>query len=139
MRTQTTATTATPSEAIEVPIIDLATLDQLNKLPARGGEPLGVRASRLFLKSAPTLIEQIKRGLSEHTAADIRMGAHTLKSSSASIGAHELSITAKELEEKIRSGQFDDVPTLVSKVESGFQKVQKELERIISQTIVVAA
>ena len=113
--------------------VDISTLRQLNEISARGSnEPLATRATRLFLKKGPEIIQHMRTGFSTQNAADIRISAHTLKSSSASLGAFELSRLARELEALGRTDTIKETAPLIADIEVEYEKVRTELDAFIS-------
>jgi CheY-like chemotaxis protein/HPt (histidine-containing phosphotransfer) domain-containing protein len=119
--------------------VDVATLRQLNEISARGSsEPLASRATRLFLKKGPEIISHMRSGFSSQNAAEIRISAHTLKSSSASLGAFELSRLAKELEALGRVDSIEATAPLIADIEAEYEKVRRELDAFIAESVLVA-
>ncbi len=85
-----------------------------------------------YLKSSATLVPQLQKALA---AADITMvqnAAHSLKSSSANIGALRLSQISKELEMCCKNNTLDNVMKLVTAIETEFIGVKIALTREIS-------
>jgi len=64
----------------------------------------------LFESESPKYIAQIQDGVSTEDLGLVRMGAHSLKSSSANVGAVDLSTRCRELEFAAR---HDDLETCV--------------------------
>jgi HPt (histidine-containing phosphotransfer) domain-containing protein len=60
--------------------------------------------------------------------AALQVPAHSMKSSSANIGAMHLSALAKKLEEQVRSDTLKDVDQQVSDIEKEFERVVAELK-----------
>ncbi len=115
--------------------VDIATLQQLNEISASGSnEPLATRATRIFLRKSPEIINHMRVGFSNQNAAEIRISAHTLKSSSASLGAFELSRLAKELEALGRAETIQQTAPLIADIETEYEKVRIELDAFISAT-----
>ena len=115
--------------------VDVATLRQLNEISARGSkEPLAARATRLFLKKGPEIIAHMRVGFATQNAAEIRISAHTLKSSSASLGAFELSRLAKDLEALGRAEMVKETARLIADIECEYENVRIELDAFIKAT-----
>jgi CheY-like chemotaxis protein/HPt (histidine-containing phosphotransfer) domain-containing protein len=64
--------------------------------------------------------------------AALQVPAHSMKSSSANIGAAYLSALAKKLEEQVRSESIKDVEQQVAEIEQEFARVVGELDEIIN-------
>ena len=88
-------------------LLDAAALQRLRELDPKGQNQLLERVLKAFETSVTRLVPQL---LQARTAADsgaIRHVAHTLKSSSASIGALALSQMCADIEASARAGTFD--------------------------------
>lgn len=82
-----------------------------------------------YLDESATLIGRIQDALAHGNETEILRPAHSLKSSSASIGALRLSSLCAELEDHMRHGENAlDVPAQVRLIEQEFARVQQALE-----------
>lgn len=97
----------------QTPALDASVIDGLRALEAGGASGLLARVARKFLDSAAGLSGQIRSGIEAGDPAAVGAAAHTLKSSSAQVGALKVSEVAKKLEELGRSGTLDGVPDLM--------------------------
>jgi HPt (histidine-containing phosphotransfer) domain-containing protein len=89
------------------PILDEAVLAELKA--TTGNDPAFVRELvDSYLAEAPAQIEGIATAISGSDAAALVRPAHTLKSSSATVGAMRLATVARRLEISGRSGAVDD-------------------------------
>ena len=84
------------------PVLDPAALARLAELDPGGANRLLDRVLRAFQTSVARLRPQLLTGRAEGDRAAIRLVTHTLKSSSASIGALQLSQLCAEIETAIR-------------------------------------
>ena len=82
-----------------------------------------------YLADAPNLLAQMHDTLAAGDADSFRRAAHTLKSSSASIAALELSGMAKELEMMGRAGTLEGAAAGIAQVEAEYARVKAALER----------
>ncbi len=85
-----------------------------------------------FLRDAPKQIVKMKDGVVENDREVVLLAAHTLKGSSANIGAEFLSSTSFELE---MTAESDDIPLILSKInniENAFNTTKAELQRVAS-------
>jgi len=98
---------------------------------AAGGARLVARVVRKYLESSPALVDTIKTSSSDFDT--LARCAHTLKSSSAYIGALHLSELCQDLERRIRGGTPGDLEQLVSHIESTFAETCKALHTIEEQ------
>jgi len=92
-----------------VSMLDAAALGRLRDLDPSGANRVMERVMRAFESSLSKLLAQAEAAQSLHDHAAIRHVAHTLKSSSASVGALELSRRCAEIEVHLREHQHDDL------------------------------
>jgi HPt (histidine-containing phosphotransfer) domain-containing protein len=86
--------------------LDPAALRRLRELDPTGASRLVERVFTAFEDSAARLRAQLLAALAAGDAGGLRHVAHTLKSSSASIGAIKLSALCAEMEARARDGQI---------------------------------
>lgn len=90
----------------ELPVLDEATLGDL--VMTTGDDPAFVRELvETYLHDTPELMEAIGAAVETDDAAALVRPAHTLKSSSATVGALRLSAVAREMEMAGRSGTLE--------------------------------
>jgi HPt (histidine-containing phosphotransfer) domain-containing protein len=83
-----------------------------------------------YLKSAPGLIHGIRDAVKDGDMEALVKSAHPLKSSSANVGAMELSVLARELEFKGRENDRSDLVLCYNKAAEVFRKTVSELREI---------
>jgi hypothetical protein len=111
-----TEPTATPdpggaSAGAEVPplMLDAGALDKLRALDPGGRSGVLLRVLGTFEGSLKRLMTQFDAARTANDLPMLRHVAHTLRSSSASIGALALSHACLEVEMRIRDGRTDDM------------------------------
>jgi PAS domain S-box-containing protein len=82
----------------------------------------------LFLGDASKLLAGLREAAARGEAEELQRAAHTLKSSSASLGAMVLSTLCRELEAMGRAGTLEGAAEKVSQVEAEYQRVKAVLE-----------
>jgi HPt (histidine-containing phosphotransfer) domain-containing protein len=87
--------------------LDLAVLASLRELQETGEPDIVSEIGGLFLEHAPKKLSAICDAAEREDARALQMAAHSLKSSSAYVGAMKLSALCKELEEMGRSGSTE--------------------------------
>jgi len=117
------ANTTHPSD-----IFDAEALQRLRDLDPRGDNRLFERVSKAFETSVGRLLPQLEDAFNVNDTAAIVHVAHTLKSSSASIGALKLSQLCAEIETMIRrqtgedlSDRIRDIPVEAERVLAGLR------------------
>jgi FOG: HPt domain len=94
----------------DLPILDEATLSEL-KASVDGDAAFVVELIETYLADSPIQIAEIDKAITADDAAALIRPAHTLKSSSATVGAQRLATRSRRLEEAGRSGSIDDDAT----------------------------
>lgn len=89
-------------------VLDAQALARLAELDPGGKAGLVQRVLDTYAKSGRRLIEQLQTAHAAGDAATVRHAAHTLKSSSASVGALELSSLCAATEALVRDGRVSD-------------------------------
>ena len=80
-----------------------------------------------FLESTARLLDELDQALHGNQHELAYRHAHTLKSSSANLGATVLSSLARALEAQARKGSFDDGPRQLAAMRSEFERVARAL------------
>jgi len=81
----------------------------------------------IYLEDTPTMLETLKIALQENNLVSLQRTAHTLKSSSAALGAIKLSQLCQDLENVSKSQMMTSVYELVAQIESEYQRVKQEV------------
>ena len=106
---QADAASAVAEADAQVSMLDAAALGRLRDLDPSGDHRVMERVMRAFESSLAKLLAQAEAAQSLHDHATIRHVAHTLKSSSASVGALELSRRCAEIELRLRDHHTGDL------------------------------
>ena len=80
-----------------------------------------------YIEESSMLLSAIDRAVAQGTAKDLQQAAHTLKSSSALLGAIDLSRLCQELETRGSKGFLDGAAALVAQLKTESEKVQTAL------------
>jgi HPt (histidine-containing phosphotransfer) domain-containing protein len=80
-----------------------------------------------FLAEAPTLLADMQRALADGRADELRRAAHSLKSTSASFGAHGLARLARQIEEPARAGTLGGLDARVAEARAEYARVEAAL------------
>jgi CheY-like chemotaxis protein/HPt (histidine-containing phosphotransfer) domain-containing protein len=108
-------------------VIDRLVLEQLGKVLTNGKPELLTRVINLYLVESPKLVLKLKQAAGASNAPDMASAAHSLKSSSANVGAKALSRHCEELETLARRGETDEARRMLAKVEKEHRSVQRAL------------
>ncbi len=85
---------------------------------------------RLFIETSPTSIEEMRRALEIRDAKQLDRLAHTIKGSSASLGANRVSQAARLLEMRARSGAIENAGELIDALQVELDRILPELESL---------
>lgn len=131
-RTHAAAESARPGSA--VPGLDAAALARLAELDPTGQGRLIERVLEAFKTSAARLRPQMEaaRRVDDHAA--VRLVTHTLKSSSASIGALAFSAQCAEIENAIRLGTVTDLGAHLDAFDRSLDQVLEMIDRTLKAT-----
>ncbi len=111
-------------------MIDHSMIQELLNLERKTGKGLIKELVELYVKSAPVAIQNMKKYLHDQMWKDLTREAHTLKSSSANLGAVPMSDACKNLEYALIQDTMPPVPELmgmISKVEVLLAPTLKEM------------
>ncbi|MBK7538367.1 MAG: response regulator [Myxococcales bacterium] len=84
----------------------------------------------LYLADAPQLLGKLRTGLSDGSADAVYRAAHTLKSTSATLGAHGLAALCARLEELARGGSVDGGSEPLGQLDAVYPQVARELREL---------
>jgi len=98
-----------PSPPALASVLDEASLQRLHELDPQGANRVVERVLRAFETSLTRLLPQAAQAQADGDHEALRHVVHTLKSSSASVGALELSRCCSEIENRLRLAQTDDL------------------------------
>lgn len=123
VRPEQTAAIAHVAHSPELPMLNEETLDELEAMIGTGV----AKIIAAFLDNTPRLIAQLKTAAEVPDLAMLRELAHSLKSSSANLGADALSEAAKRIELGARQGTLERPAAAVAVVVSEYERVRPAL------------
>jgi HPt (histidine-containing phosphotransfer) domain-containing protein len=129
---ETDAASAQATAATE--LFDADALRRLRDLDPRGENRLFERVSKAFEASASRLLPQLDEAIRTNDRSSILHVAHTLKSSSASIGALKLSHLCAEIETMIRRQSEEDFSERLRAVPVEVEHVLAGLRALLEQS-----
>lgn len=106
-------------------VLDAAALDKLRELDPKGDNRLIQRVMQAFDSSVARLLPQLHEAERNGDPGKIRHVVHTLKASSASIGALLLSQQCADIETRIRLGESDGLEPRLADVYAEIEHVLK--------------
>jgi HPt (histidine-containing phosphotransfer) domain-containing protein len=100
-----------------------------------GGEETGLGAEliHIFLEDMPTKLVSIRQSLAEQDAHTLTRIAHTLKSSSAQLGALPFSALCKQLEQQARAENLTESAATLAALEAAYAGVREALQEKLGE------
>jgi signal transduction histidine kinase/CheY-like chemotaxis protein len=113
--------------------INPAVLDGIRTIDNNGGKGLLGKVLSLYLSDSPKLVEGILFAVEKGDGESLLRAAHTLKSSSANVGATNLPELCRKLEEMARAGEIPaSGDPLLGRLEEEYRSVREALSTILS-------
>lgn len=112
---------------MRVDSVDRDVLENLRALQEEGERDFLSDLIDLFLLHSPSLIATMRDSLLKKEAEALRRAAHTLKGSSANMGAHRMSAICQQLEDKGKSGLLDETEAIFLQLQAEFDDVREAL------------
>jgi signal transduction histidine kinase/CheY-like chemotaxis protein len=129
---------STETQSVALPAADQINRQALNNiraLSASNGDALLERVLQAFLEDTPTHLHTIGQAIANGNTSQMRKAAHSLKSSSANVGADALAQRCKELEQLGRHDTTAGAAALLAEMERSFQAARQALGAILEKEI----
>jgi len=110
-------------------VLDEARLEFIRSMQRPGKPDLVAKVVRLYLDRTPELIDAIAQAVGSRDARALQTAAHSLKSSSANLGATRVAEAARALEQFGREGELDGAPDALETLRDAYPPVRAGLER----------
>jgi HPt (histidine-containing phosphotransfer) domain-containing protein len=115
--------------------IDRTVLASLRELQDEGDPDIIAEVGGLFVEHSPEKIKAILQAVEDEDAKGLQIAAHSLKSSSAYVGAMRLSEMSKELEMMGRSKAMDGAKEKAESLRAEYMRVRTALDEEIKLAI----
>ncbi|MCI0476391.1 MAG: Hpt domain-containing protein, partial [Anaerolineales bacterium] len=119
-----------PPAPEEEPIINPAVLDSFRQLQEPGGPNIITQLIDLFLSELPTKLAAIQQAIGNRDATRLNKAAHTLKGSSANMGAQRAARVCLELENLGKAGDLTGAEDLFARLEQELARAKEALEQV---------
>jgi HPt (histidine-containing phosphotransfer) domain-containing protein len=110
------------------PLIDEATIDELRSTL---GDDFLPELINTYLQETPLLIQDLQQALKDGNAPAFTRAAHSIKSSSASLGALGFSAQAKELEMTGKAGDLSQASAKVSELVNAYPDLEQAMKSLL--------
>jgi CheY-like chemotaxis protein len=109
-------------------VLDMAVVEDLQKMMGDSDAVLDVIGC--FLEQTPPMLEQLQQAIDEQDSPAVQKYAHTLKGSSASIGALAFSEKCRVLEHQGRAGNLETAAATMRQVNTAYTQTEAALESL---------
>jgi HPt (histidine-containing phosphotransfer) domain-containing protein len=111
--------------------LDPRALANIEALQREGAPDIVAKIARIFLDSSPKLVEGLTGAVSGSDPGKVVSTAHSLKSSSANLGAIAFSDLCREFEAAAKQGRLPDMDQL-ERMNQLYGQVCEALEQLVS-------
>ena len=119
----------TQEDSTCAPVLDQSMLDNIRALQRPGKPDILLKVIDHYLGTAPKLLQTLREAIAQTDSQGTRMAAHSLKSSSANLGATALSEFCMTLEAMGHEQRLQGSEAVLVEIESEYQLVAAELRR----------
>jgi HPt (histidine-containing phosphotransfer) domain-containing protein len=109
--------------------IDVKALDNIRALQQPGAPDLLERVIALYLHDVPILVQSMREAIAAGDSVVLQRAAHTLKSTSATLGALQLAQLCNEMEVRARDTDVGDAGQWIDLIERECERVCASLPR----------
>ena len=114
-------------ETVGAGAIDSKALDEIRALQRSGAPSLLDKVVACYLDDAPRLAQSMREAIAAGDSGVLQRAAHTLKSSSATVGALRLAGLCKDMEARARAGNLAEVEHALNRIEIEYARVRAAL------------
>jgi len=122
-----------PAVAMPHSEINRQALQNIRALSATNGDALLDRVLHAYLDDTPSHLHTLRQAIAAGDTGQLRKAAHSLKSSSANVGADALAQRCRELEQLGRNDTTAGAAVLLADMERTFQAVRQALGAILEK------
>jgi HPt (histidine-containing phosphotransfer) domain-containing protein len=111
--------------------IDERVLESIRSLRQEGSPDLLANVVALYLESSGALLEALRKGVRNTDAKTVQRTAHSLKSSSANVGATRLADLFRDLEAMARAKDLEKSGEALAEIETEYGAARAVLSRFV--------
>jgi HPt (histidine-containing phosphotransfer) domain-containing protein len=113
------------------PVIDPQAIENLRALNPGDNDQFLREITGIFLEDTPVRIAELDQSLAAGDGPKFTRAAHSIKGSSANLGAMALRAVAEKLEHQSRTSGLGGLAPLVAQVKTEFARAQAELAKLV--------
>ena len=115
----------------DIPVIDMQAVENLRALNPGDNDEFLRELVGIYLEDTPHRIAELESGLAAGDVAKFVRAAHSIKGSSANLGATALRREAEHLENQARAEGLGSVGVSIGRVKAEFARTQVEFARLL--------
>jgi len=112
-------------ESVEVAALDIATFREIQEMVDE--DEILIKVIDRYLEDTPKLLQSIATSVAQEDASELEWAAHSLKSTSALLGAKSFAQLCGDLEAIARTGTLTETPVKVLQAQKEYEKVKTAL------------
>jgi len=109
-------------------VLDTSILEKIRAMETEQSPNIVVRLIQMFQEDSPRTIHAIHEAVANTDPESARRALHTLKSSSANLGAHTLSELSTKMEQMARDNDMDKLAETLIDLRCEYERVLQALE-----------
>ncbi len=115
----------------DTPVIDMQAVENLRALNPGDNDEFLRELVGIYLEDTPVRIAELETGLAAGDAEKVVRAAHSIKGSSANLGAAALRRVAEHLEHNARKNGLTNLGEEIDRVKAEFARIQQEFARLL--------
>jgi len=135
-----TAATRLPHIPVKEPVqnddnaLDDTAIESLVALERRGNKGFFSRVLQSYMDETPRLLAELDRALRDNNAEAAKAAAHTLKSSSAQVGAERLSGLCEVMGNRLHRRECTSPGQLLERMEAEYEAVRDQMNLMLERS-----
>jgi len=113
-------------------VIDLEAIENLRALNPGDHDEFLREITGIFLEDTPRRITELEQSLAAGDVAKFSRAAHSIKGSSANLGAAALRVVAEQLERQSHEEGLGGVAPLLASLRAEFARTESEFRKLLS-------
>jgi HPt (histidine-containing phosphotransfer) domain-containing protein len=114
-------------------IIDPQAIENLRALNPDDGDAFLREIAGIYLEDTPVRLQELDQSLAVGDTGKFTRAAHSIKGSSANLGANGVRALAEKLEHQSRDHGLSNVTGLIAELKTAYTEASAELSRIIGK------
>jgi CheY-like chemotaxis protein len=114
-------------------IFDTSHIRELKKLQIPGKADIISQLFDIYLNETSLKIDNLKKAAADRNAESLRMIAHNLKSGTANVGGVKLSALFKNLENKGKNNDLNDIEAFIEEIDDNYKRLEEKLRQMLEK------